>query len=134
MQLICTYAPAVHDAELGRDLICAVFDAFVEGKGLVVALTTGVLQGQALEDVKVSPAGQRVIARLSGYLDFRHPNGVLVVAGVASVAGATQRVRKLLTQAPEGCGLLLVCADDHVYDKAFAALNVDLKSLQSKAQ
>lgn len=134
MKIFCTYAPVQVDPETGQGLALAVFDAFVDGKDLVVGVTVGALAGPTPEDAVVSEVGQLVLNRLAQYHDFRYPKGPFIVAGVASVGSATQRVRKVLEQAPPECALLLLCADDKVYAKAFAALNVDLQALNAKPQ
>lgn len=134
MKIISTYAPAVFDAELGKDVVYAVYDTFVDGKSLVVGLTVGSMDGKALEDVKVSPVGQRVLNRMGEYHNFRYPHGLVVIAGVASRSSAAQRVGKVLTDAPHEAAVLLLCADDKVYDKAFTALNVDLQSMKTQPQ
>ena len=62
------------------------------------------------------------------------PHGQTVVAGVQQVGQAKQRVRQVLAKAPHGALVLLLCADGHVYDAAFQALNVDLQSANARPQ
>lgn len=133
MRIISTFAPAVADPVSGKDLVYAVYDTLVGEKSLVVGLTVGAMMGKSLEDVKVSALGQAVMNRMGEYHHFRYPNGVVMVAGVASVASATQRVRQVLAGAPDQAAVLLLCADDKVYDKAFDALNVDLQAIKGQA-
>ncbi len=134
MQLICTFAPPIDGDEPGQKVVVTVFDALVEGKNLVVGLTVGAIRGKTLEEVNVSPVGQRVLDYLGTYHDFRGAEGPVVIAGVASTSGATKRVREVLAKAPPGSAVALLCADNKVYDKAFEALNVNLEALNAKPQ
>lgn len=146
MKLVSTFAPATSGkglqlAEPGladsigsKNVVLAVFDTFIDGKSLVVGIAVGELAGPAKEDARVSPVGQAVLNRLAEYHHFRYPESDFIVAGVASVASATERVRKVLQQAPAPCAVLLLCADDKIYDKAFTALNVDLQAMARDPQ
>ena len=134
MQIISTFAPATEGDEPGQQVILTVFDTLIEGKSVVVGLTVGTPRAQTLDDVHVSELGQRVLRYLATYHHFRGAKGPLVVAGVASVSGAAQRVRDVLAKAPDGGAVALLCANNKVYDRAFAALNVNLQALGAKSQ
>jgi hypothetical protein len=128
LQIVSTMAPATVDAKTGQHVVYAVYDTFVDGKSLVVGLTIGLARGNALENVQASPTGLRVIETMASYHHFRYPHGAVILAGVASASGATQRVRKVLANAPDQSAVLLLCADSKIYDKAFAALHVNLQA------
>ena len=104
------------------------FDTLVNEKSVVVGITVGKVQGPDLESVVVSPVGQRIIDSAGSHARTNYPQGAVVVAGVAQVAGAKERVRKVLAQAPEHSCVFLICANDKVYDAAFPALGVDFQS------
>jgi hypothetical protein len=63
-----------------------------------------------------------------------YPGSDVVIAGVANRHGAKDRVRNVQTKAPPCSAVLLLCADDKVYDTAFEALNIDLQSLRFDRQ
>ncbi|OOH92301.1 hypothetical protein BMF29_08420 [Comamonas kerstersii] len=113
---------------LAQPAVLMVFDTLVDQKRVVVGITVGQVQGPDLGSVRVSPIGQRVIDALGQHMAANYPQGAVIIAGVAQVPGAKERVRKVLAQAPEGSGVLLVCADHKVYDAAFPALGVDYQS------
>lgn len=109
-------------------VLLMAFDTLVNEKSVVVGITVGKVEGANLEGVRVSAIGQKIIDRVARHAAVNYPKGVVVVAGVAQVAGAKERVRKVLAQAPEHSSVFLVCADDKVYDAAFPALCVDYQS------
>lgn len=129
MKVISSLLPAKpEEVSGGRPAVLMAFDTLVDEKRLVVGITVGRLDGPQLTDVRVSPIGQLIIDRCGEHMDLNYPDGVVVVAGVAQVGSAKQRVRKVLSDAPDQAFLLLVCADDKVYDAAFPALNVNFQA------
>lgn len=134
MRVISTFLKAEHSPEMSADTLLMLFDTLVDQKSVVVGITVGVVQGNDLNAVRVSPVGQMIIDRLGRHMSLNYPEGPVVLAGVASVAGAKERVRKVLAQVPDGAALLFVCANDKVYDAAFPALCVDMKSANTGAQ
>lgn len=105
-----------------------VFDTLVEQKNLVTGITVGQVNGQTIDDVKVSVVGQAVIECLLGHHDLNYQGKPLVVAGVQQVANAVERVSQVLSKAPDGAAVLLVCADSKVYDAAARGLGIDYQS------
>lgn len=133
MRIVSTFLPPEELAG-GQQAVLTAFDTLVDEKNLVVGLTVGRVDGPALDDVKCSAIGLEIIGRCARHHQLNYPQGMVVVAGVAQVASAPQRVRKVLAQAPEGAFVFLVCASDKVYDAAFPALGVDLQTLREKAR
>lgn len=135
MRIISTFLPAEPSALMqGRPTIMMAFDTLVEQKSHVVGITVGRVNGPDLTDVRVSPTGLGIIDRCTRHMAQNYPQGATVLAGVASVTGAKQRVRDVLANAPPDAFVLLVCANDKVYDAAFPALCVDSKSANMQAQ
>lgn len=135
MRIISTpLPPAPEELLQGRPTVLMAFDTLADDKSLVVGITVGRLGGPHLEDVALSEPGRLIVERCGRHMQLNHPQGAVVVAGVAQVASAKQRVRHVLTQAPPGSFVLLVCADGKVYDAAFPALCVDLQALNQKPQ
>ena len=110
------------------------FDTLVDHRSHVVGITVGRVDGPDITEVRVSAIGQAIIERCGIHLARNYPQGAVVVAGVASVGGAKERVRNVLAHAPDNSFVLLVCANDKVYDAAFPALGVDLQSANMKPQ
>lgn len=128
MRLMSSYVAPVFDEDMGRRLVLTVFDTLVDDRKIVVGITTGVV-GATLEDARLSPIGMRVMAQVMDHHKLNYPETAPVIfAGVQRVSNAVQRVRNVLRNAPDGAALLIVCADDKVYDAAFPALGVDFKS------
>lgn len=135
MRIISTLLPAAPEELLeGRKTVVMALDAFVDDKPLVVGITVGRLDGPTLEDVAVSKPGQLIIDRCGRHMQLNYAEGAVVVAGVASVAGAKQRVRKVLADAPPKAFVLLVCASNKVYDAALPALEINLQAVNLQAQ
>lgn len=135
MKIISTLLPAEpSDLVGGKPAIVTALDTLVDQKPLIVGLTIGALQGPQLTDVKLSQVGSLIVERCARHQDLNYPDGTVLIAGVASVGNAVERVRKVLAQAAPGTFVLLVCADDKVYDAAYPALCVDLKSANADPQ
>lgn len=135
MRIVSTPLPAEPlDLVDDRPAIVMALDTLVDEKSLVVGLTEGVLQGPHLSGVRCSAVGNEVIRRCGRHMQLNHPQGAVVVAGVAQVAGAKQRVRDVLAKAPPGAFVLLVCANSKAYDAAHAALGIDLQAAQQRPQ
>lgn len=135
MRIISTLLPP-EESELagGRPTVVMAFDTLVNDKSHVVGITVGSMNGPDLTDVMVSPVGQAIINRCAAHIAKNYPQASVVVAGVASVTSAKQRVRNVLAKAPPDSFVFLVCANDKVYDAAFPALGVDFKSANGKLQ
>lgn len=135
MKILSTPLPAeAADMAGGRPAIVMALDTLVDEKSLVVGLTVGAMQGPDLAHVRVSPLGQVIIDRCGRHQQLNYPNAPAVVAGVAQVGSAVQRVRQVLAKAPPSAFVLLLCADDKVYDAAYPALGVDLKAANVRTQ
>lgn len=135
MQIISTFLPAQASALTGGSpTVVMAFDTLVDRKSHVVGITVGHMDGPDIASVRVSPVGQSVIDRCASHIAQNYPQATVVVAGVASVSGAVQRVRHVLAKAPPGSFVLLLCANDKVYDAAFPALGVDMQSANMKPQ
>lgn len=134
MRVISTFLKPEHTAEFDANALLMVFDTLVDKKSAVVGITVGSVQGNDIHSVRVSKVGQLIIDRLGRHVNANYPGAPVVVAGVASVTGAKERVRKVLAQIPDRSALLLVCADDKVYDAAFPALCVDMQSANASTQ
>lgn len=135
MRIISTFLPPQPNALAGGSpTVVMAFDTLVDHKSHVVGITVGHMDGPDLASVHVSPVGQAVIDRCAGHVAQNYPQATVVVAGVASVSGAVQRVRHVLAKAPPGSFVLLLCANDKVYDAAYPALGVDLQSANMKPQ
>lgn len=134
MKIISTFLPASVEALTDdRPTVMMAFDTLMGQKSYVVGITVGSMQGVDLSAVRVSPVGQAIIARCSAHMAANYPNGTVVLAGVAKVPGAKERVRQVLTKAPEHSFVLFVCANDKVYDAAFPALGVDYQSASQQS-
>ena len=138
MRIVSTFVPARDDEVVGENAVLCVFDTFIEKKGLtrnlVVGLVVGTVNGERLENVKVSSVGERVIARLLAHHELNYPPVAIEFAGIASVGYAKERVRQILTHAPDQSALVLLCANPKVYDAVFSYLGVDVASANLQAQ
>ncbi|MCV2423386.1 hypothetical protein LNV47_22620 [Paucibacter sp. DJ4R-1] len=135
MRVISSFLPSSPSSLVeGGPAVVMAFDTLVDEKSVVVGITVGRVNGPQLTDLRVSAVGQQVIDRCAAHHQLNYPQGVVVVAGVAQVASAKQRTRDVLAKAPPQALVLLVCADGKVYDAAFTALGVDLKSMNVGAQ
>ena len=135
MKIISTFLPPEQSSITGdRPSIMMAFDTLVDQKSHIVGITVGRVDGPNLDAVMVSEVGQAIIDRCSRHLARNYPQGAVVVAGVASIPGAKERVAKVLAKAPPNSFVLLVCANDKVYDAAFPALCVDLQSANINLQ
>ena len=129
MRIVSTFLLAEESAIApGQPSVVMAFDTLVDERSYVVGVTVGTVQGPDLADVMVSAVGQAIIERCSTHHLRNYPQGAVMVAGVASIASAKQRVRQVLSKAPPNAFVLLVCANDKIYDAAFTALGVDLQS------
>ena len=127
-RIISTFLPPAPGKNGEPAALLMAFDTLVNEKSVVVAITVGQVQGPNIVDIRASALGRRVIDRVDAHARLNYPDGSAVVAGVAQVAGAKERVRKVLAQAPEHSCVFLICANDKVYDAAFPALGVDFQS------
>lgn len=94
MKIVSSFLPAqAPDVVDNRPTIVAAFDTLVDQKSVVVGLTVGAVQGPNLWDVQVSEVGWVVMERAGAHHRRNYPDGPVVIAGVASVTGAKQRVR-----------------------------------------
>jgi hypothetical protein len=135
MRILSTFLPAAREEVVGESpTVLMAFDTLVEEKAVVVGLTEGSVQGPDIASARISAVGQMVLKRCAAHHRLNYPEGAVVLAGVASVGGAKERVRKVLAQAPEHAFVLLVCANGKVYDAAFEALGVDLQSANQQCQ
>lgn len=133
MRIISTFLPpGAEEITNGAQALLMAFDTLVDNKNLVVGITVGSMDGTSLESVRVSAVGQAVLNRCAAHHRINYPDGVVIVAGVASVAGAKERVRKVLAKAAPQAFVLLLAANDKVYDAAFEALGVDLQSAKQR--
>ena len=135
MRIISTPLPAATEELLeGRPTVLMAFDTLANDKSLVVGITVGRLHGPALDDVALSEPGRLIVQRCGRHMQLNNLQGGVLVAGVAQVASAKQRVRQVLAQAAANSFVLLVCANGKVYDAAFPALGVDLQALNRQTQ
>lgn len=135
MRIVSTLLPAQPDDLVdGRLAVLMALDTLVGDVSLVVGIAVGALNGTKLADVRLSEVGTAVFARCTAHHTSNYPDGPLVLAGVAQVAGAKERVRKVLAKAPPGALVFLVCANGQVYDAAFPALNVNFESMRQNPQ
>lgn len=135
MRIISSLLPAEpSDLMEGRATIVMALDTLVGEKSVVVGITVGGMDGPDINSVRVSAVGQAIIDRGSRHMQRNYPQGSVVVAGVAQVAGAKQRVRQVLAGAPPQSFVLLLCADNKVCDAAFGALGIDLQALNQRSQ
>ena len=135
MRIISTFLPAQNSTlKPGSPAIMMAFDTLVDEVSHVVGITVGAVDGPNLAQVRVSQVGQAIIERCTAHVARNYPQAAVVVAGVASVTSAKQRVRNVLAKAPKNSFVLLVCANDKVYDAAFPALCVDMQSANQNPQ
>lgn len=135
MKIVSTVLPAAFEELTGNwSTVVMAFDTLVDKKSLVVGITVGPVDGPNVSDIRWSPVGQAVLQRASTHHLLNYPDGPVVLAGVASVSGAKERVRKVLTDAPPNALVLLLCANNKVYDSAFPALGLDAKSANMNLQ
>lgn len=116
MRIVSTFLP-VSESDVrvaGRPAIVMAMDTLVDEKSVVVGITIGRINGQSLDDVVLSDVGRIVVDRCRRHMQLNYPDGVVLIAGVAQVAGAKQRVRQVLAKAPPGALVLLVAAADDV--------------------
>jgi hypothetical protein len=126
MRIVSTFLPAEPFAAMdGRAAIVMAFDTLVDQKSLVVGITVGRVDRPDLAHVRVSALGQAIIERCGRHMQLNYPQSSVVIAGVAQVAGAKQRVRDVLAKAQPGAFVLLLCASDKVYDAAVPALGIN---------
>lgn len=134
MRIISTFLKPEKSEQFGTDTLVMVFDTLVDSKSLIVGITQGVVKGNDFAGARVSQTGQVVIERLQRHRERNYPQGAVVLAGVAQVAGAKERVRQVLAKAPHQSAVLLVCANGKVYDAAFDALGLDMQSANMNLQ
>lgn len=135
MRIVSTLLPAeVSGLAGGSPTIVMAFDTLVDEKSHVVGITVGSMDGPNLADVRVCALGQGIIDRCARHLAQNYPQAAVVVAGVASVGGAKQRVRDVLAKAPKDSFVLLVCANNKVYDAAFPALGLNVQATNLQMQ
>jgi hypothetical protein len=135
MRIVSTYLPAAFDEEYGKSTFLMGFDTLVGTKNLIVGITVGQIVGKAPEDAKITPIGMKIVARAIRHQELNYPDcKTIAFAGVARGGDALKRVRNLLANSPDKAVLILVCADDKIYDAAFPALNVDHKSIPTDAK
>lgn len=129
MRIISTLLPPEPGPD-GQPTICMVFDTLVDEKSVVVGLTVGKMQGSDLASVRpATDTGRVVIDTLRRHWQRNYTGGAVIVAGVAQVPGAKERVRQILAKAPPGSAVLLLCADNKVYDAAWDGLGIDLQAM-----
>lgn len=135
MRIISTPLPAAPSALLnGRSAIVMALDTLVDEKPLVVGLAVGSTNGKELADVRTTAVGRVIVERCSRHMDLNYPDGAVVIAGVAQVAGAVERVRQVLAKSPPQSFVLLLCADDKVYHAVFPTLGVDFQAANEGPQ
>ncbi|MBJ2139845.1 hypothetical protein JC796_03805 [Delftia acidovorans] len=133
-RIISTFLPPLPTPSGEPMALLMAFDTLVDQKSVVVGITVGKVEGNDLDKIRVSAVGQAIIDRVGVHIDANYPNATVVIAGVAQVPGAKERVRKILAQAPEHSAVFVICANDKVYDAAFPALGVDFKSANLSQQ
>lgn len=125
MRIVSTFLPAEpHPGMAGRPAIVMALDTLVDQKAVVVGVTIGQLDGPTLNDIRLSDVGRTIVDRCSRHLELNYPQGAVVIAGVAQVAGVKQRVGQVLTNAPQGAFVLLVAATDDVCAAVIKQLNI----------
>ncbi len=135
MKIISTLLPAEASSLVdGRAAVVMALDTLVDQKPLIVGFTVGAMQGPQLTDVRLSDVGHHIVERCVRHQKLNYTDGAVLIAGVASVGNAIQRVRQVLAHAPPKTFVLLVCANDKVYDAAYPALCIDLKSASGNPQ
>lgn len=135
MRIISTPLPSYHSELVDNRLaIVMAFDTLVEEKPLVVGFAVGSIHGPKLTDVRLSRVGELVVERCCRHMELNYPHAPTVIAGVAQVAGAKERVRQVLAKAPPQAFVLLLCANDKVYDAAYPALSVDFQAAHQRPQ
>lgn len=135
MRIVSSPLPAEpSDLVDGRPTVVMALATLVDQKSLIVGLVQGVMEGPNLQDVRVSPVGQLVMERCDRYHRLNYPDAPALVAGVAQVGNAVKRVRQVLSEAPPNALVVLLCANGKVYDAAYNALCIDLKSANVGAQ
>ncbi len=135
MRVISTFLPPQFDESVGAKTVLTAFDTLVDEKSIVVGITVGLIKGPTVDDALVTPTGMKIIARVMDHQALNYPDApVVVFAGVQTVGNAVKRVRNLLEKAPHHSTLIIVCADDKVYDAAVTGLGVDFKSANIKPQ
>jgi hypothetical protein len=135
VRIISTPLPAA-PSELAdnRPTIVMALDTLVHHKSVVVGLVQGVAQGPDLPGLRLSAVGQLVVDRGARHQQLNYPHAPTVIAGVAQVGSAKQRVRQVLAKAPPGAFVLLLCADGKTYDAAYAVLNIQLQAANEQPQ
>ena len=134
MRIISTFLQPVAGIIDGRKSMLMVFDTLVGEKQMTIGITVGKAVSQRLEDVQCSPVGHEIIDLMADHMERNTPDGIFIVAGVARRLTAPERIRQVLKRAPDRSGVLLLCADDKVYDAAFPALNIDFQSAHQDPQ
>ena len=116
MRIVSTFLPPTEsDVRVGgRPAIVMAMDTLVQEKSVVVGITIGRMGGKTLDDVVLSDVGRIVVDRCRRHMQLNYPDGAVLVAGVAQVAGAKERVRQVLAKAPPHAFVLLVAAADDV--------------------
>ncbi len=116
MRIISTLLPPLEDdVRVGeRPAVVLALDTLIDDKSVVLGITIGQVNGQTLQDVVLSDVGRTIVRRGLRHAQFNHPDAAVVVAGVAQLTGAKQRVRQVLAKAPEHAFVLLVAATDDV--------------------
>lgn len=99
-----------------------LMDTVTDGKHLFTAMGVGRIQdGQPM----LTPVGQATLMALMAHANGR-TDGTVHFMEIATVQAVPVRVRKALERADKEDIVFFVCRNPHVYDAAFAALNVRL--------
>lgn len=134
MRVKSTYVGPFFDSEMGEKLLLMVFDTLVDDRSIVVGITVGEV-GLTLDDLLLSSVGHKVMNQVIRHqkLNYSQTDPV-IFAGVQYVSSAIQRTRNILSKAPHGAALMIVCADHKVYNAAVPALNIDSQSAKMYPQ
>lgn len=129
MKIISTFLHPVDWEEHGCEAPLMAFDTLINDKSVVVGIIVGSMIGPTLEDAHVSAPDLQVVRRVIEHHQFIHPKAApIIVAPMKDVDVAKTGLLELLRHAPHQSALVLLCANEMVYEAALPLLCVNFQS------
>ena len=126
MKIKSTFLPPADGEELGGLASLTAFEARIDNKSLVVGIAIGTLTGPSKDEAQVNSLAMEVVNRVIDYHQRNHAQDApFVVVELTGTLVAVKRVREVFRHAPHRSSLMLMCANERVYEAAISVLGVD---------